>query len=73
MYSRNGALLLPQINIESGSSTLSSAIQYVLVFYQDNMLPHVAKICKDIVAAHNVPLFEWSAFISPDLSPTLHS
>ena len=35
------------------------------------MLPHVAKICKDIVAAHNVPLFEWPPFIFLDLSPTL--
>ena len=45
--------------------------QYHLIFQQDNARPHVARVCQDFLASHNINPLDWPPY-SPDLSPIEH-
>ena len=42
-----------------------------LIFQQDNARAHVARACRDYLAANNIRVLEWPPY-SPDLSPIEH-
>ena len=45
--------------------------QHHLIFQQDNARPHVARVCQDFLANHNINPLDWPLY-SPDLSPIEH-
>ena len=45
--------------------------QHNLIFQQDNARPHVARVCQNFLANHNVQPLDWPPY-SPDLSPIEH-
>ena len=45
--------------------------QHHLIFQQDNARPHVARVCQDFLANHNINPLDWPPY-SPDLSPIEH-
>ena len=45
--------------------------QHHLIFQQDNARSHVAIVCQDFLANHNINPLDWSPY-SPDLSPIEH-
>ena len=45
--------------------------QHHLIFQQDNTRPHVARVCQDFLANHNINPLDWPPY-SPDLSPIEH-
>jgi transposase len=45
--------------------------QHHLIFQQDNVRPHVARVCPDFPANHNINPLDWPPY-SPDLSPIEH-
>ena len=45
--------------------------QHNLIFQQDNARPHVARVCRQFLANHNIQPLDWPAY-SPDLSPIEH-
>ena len=45
--------------------------QHHLIFQQDNAQPHVARVCQDFLANHNINPLDWPLY-SPDLSPIEH-
>jgi hypothetical protein len=45
--------------------------QHHLIFQQDNARPHVARVCQDFLANHNINPLDWPPY-SPDLFPIEH-
>jgi hypothetical protein len=45
--------------------------QHHLILQQDNTRPHVARVCQDFLANHNINPLNWPPY-SPDLSPIEH-
>ncbi len=45
--------------------------QHHLIFQQDNVQPHVARVCQDFLTNHNINPLDWPPY-SPDLSPIEH-
>ena len=45
--------------------------QHNLIFQQDNARPHVARVCRQFLANHNIQPLDWPAY-SSDLSPIEH-
>jgi transposase len=45
--------------------------QHHLIFQQDNARSHVARVCQDFLANHNINPLDWPPY-SPDLSPIEH-
>ena len=45
--------------------------QHHLIFQQDNARTHVARVCQDFLANHNISPLDWPSY-SPDLSPIEH-
>jgi transposase len=45
--------------------------QHHLIFQQDNTRSHVARVCQDFLADHNINPLDWPPH-SPDLSPIEH-
>jgi transposase len=45
--------------------------QHHLIFQQDNARPHIARVCQDFLANHNINPLDWPPY-SPDLSPIEH-
>jgi transposase len=48
-----------------------SVQQHHLIFQQDNVRPHVARVCQDFLANHNINPLDWLPY-SSDLSPIEH-
>ena len=46
-------------------------VQHHLIFQQDNVRPHVARVCQDFLANHSINPLDWPPY-SPDLSPIEH-
>jgi hypothetical protein len=48
--------------------TIQRPTEWDLIFQQDNARPHVARVCQDFLANHNINPLDWHPY-SPDLSP----